>query len=194
MPEMTAAEAANQALQNTLTRGGATNALGLTSLQGINPAQIAAKKAAEGAAKAGAAKFGLGTLMQGLGPALGFYGVLDALGFFDKSMEATPMTPEERELNDAAAKVDMALGLAEKASTSGIASEGMSPDVYLLDAYEAVNALSDSDLEFFGDSKDSLLASLAASGFANIPTLGGSTKPTLVEMTRLYSPMLRAVQ
>jgi len=77
------------------TSGGAVNAAGLTSLQGINPAQIAAKQAAEEAAKTGAAKFGLGTLMQGLGPAYAFYSALDALGFFDKGMEATPMTPEE---------------------------------------------------------------------------------------------------
>jgi hypothetical protein len=118
-------------------------------------------------AATGAASLGLGTLLSALGPASAIYGALDALGFFDKGMEATPMTPEERELNDAAAKVDMALGLAEKASTSGIASEGMSPDVYLLDAYEAVNALSDSDLEFFGDSKDSLLDKLVKAGLSD---------------------------
>ena len=121
-------------------------------------------KVASDVAATGAASLGLGTLLSALGPAYAIYGVLDTLGFFDKGMEATPMTPEERELNNAAAKVDMALGLAEKASTSGIASEGMSPDVYLLDAYEAVNALSDSDLEFFGDSKDSLLDSLVRAG------------------------------
>ena len=68
---------------------------GLTSLVGTNPAQIAAQKAAEEAAKAGAAKFGLGTLMQGLGPLALAYSVADLLGFFDNTLQETPMTPEE---------------------------------------------------------------------------------------------------
>jgi hypothetical protein len=64
-------------------------------LVGTNPAQIAAQKAAEEAAKAGAAKFGLGTLMQGLGPLALAYSVADLLGFFDNTLQETPMTPEE---------------------------------------------------------------------------------------------------
>ena len=47
-------------------------------------------------AASGAASLGLGTPTPGaLGPAYTIYSVLDALGFFDKGMEATPMTPEE---------------------------------------------------------------------------------------------------
>jgi hypothetical protein len=121
-------------------------------------------------AASGATSLGLGALLGALGPAYTIYGVLDALGFFDKGMEATPMTPEEEELNNAAAKVDRALALVEKASIGGIApedSEGMAPEVYLLDAYEAVNALPDSELEFFGDTKDGLLSSLARAGLSD---------------------------
>ena len=106
------------------------------------------------------------TVLGAINPAAALaYRLFDALDLFGGGgLKATSMTPEERELNNAAAKVNMALGLVEKASTSGIASEGMSPDVYLLDAYEAVNALSDSDLEFFGDSKDDLLDRLMGAG------------------------------
>ena len=108
-------------------RGGAVNAAGLTSLQGINPAQIAAKKAAEEAAKAGAAKFGLGTLLQGLGPAYGFYSVLDALGFFDGSgLEETPMTPEERAKFEAESRLALA--------SSGLAEGGEGAYETLIDA------------------------------------------------------------
>ena len=128
MPEMTATEAANQALQNTITRGGATNALGLTSLQGIHPAQIAAKKAAEEAAKTGAAKFGLGTLMQGLGPAYAIYSALDALGFFDKGMEATPMTPQEAAEYEATSRLALA--------QSGMQEGGEGAYETLMDAVE----------------------------------------------------------
>tara|TARA_R110002072_G_scaffold79355_2_gene183123 strand:+ start:295 stop:2238 length:1944 start_codon:yes stop_codon:yes gene_type:complete len=109
-----------------------------------------------------AATDALNAVIPGIGL---FTRLIDAMDIFGGGgMEATPMTPEERELNDAAAKVDMALGLAEKASTSGIASEGMSPDVYLLDALNTVNALPDSGLEFFGDTKDQLLDKLISSG------------------------------
>jgi hypothetical protein len=102
-----------------------------------------------------------------------------------KGIEATPMTPEEEELYNAAQKTDNALRLVAQ-DQSGVFpdTEGIAPEAYILDAYDAVNALEDSGLEFFGDTKDDLLASLAASGFANIPTLGGSTKPTLVETTQ----------
>jgi hypothetical protein len=116
--------------------------------------------AAKEAAKTGASTFGLGTLMQGLGPAYAFYSALDALGFFDSGMEATPMTSEEAELYSAVQKVDMAVDLAQKASTGDVDTEGLAPEAYLLDAYETVSALPDSDLEFFGNTKDQLLNDL----------------------------------
>ena len=138
------------------TYGGAVNAAGLTSNLGIHPAQLAAKEAA----KTGAANFGLGNLLQGLGPAYTFYSVLDSLGFFDNSMEATPMTPEERELSNAAEKANMAIDLAQRAFTGDGDTEGFAPEAYLYDAYEAVSALPDSDLEFFGATKNQLLDDL----------------------------------
>jgi len=86
-------------------RGGAVNAAGLTSVQGINPAQLAAAEAA----KAGATKFGLGTLLQGLGPLAAAYGVLDALGFFDSTLQETPMTPEEAAEFQAKSRIERAV-------------------------------------------------------------------------------------
>ncbi len=86
------------------TLGGAVNAAGLTSVQGINPAQLAAAEAA----KAGATKFGLGTLLQGLGPLAAAYGVLDALGFFDSTLQETPMTPEEEAKFEATSRLALA--------------------------------------------------------------------------------------
>jgi len=90
---------------------------GLTSLVGKHPAQIAAQKAAEEAAKAGAAKFGLGTLMQGLGPLALAYSVADLLGFFDGSgMVAEETTPEQ----DALQKIDTkAMQVVEAMGTEG---------------------------------------------------------------------------
>lgn len=90
------------------TYNGAVSTSGLTSLLGTNPTQIAAKKAAEEAAKAGAAKFGLGTLMQGLGPLYAAYSVLDLLGFFDSTLQETPMTPEERAELEATSRLALA--------------------------------------------------------------------------------------
>ena len=86
-------------------RGGAVNAAGLTSVQGINPAQLAAAEAA----KAGATKFGLGALLQGLGPLAAAYGVLDALGFFDSTLQETPMTPEEAAEFQAKSRIERAV-------------------------------------------------------------------------------------
>jgi hypothetical protein len=59
-------------------------------------------------AASGAASLGLGTLLGALGPAYTVYGVLDALGFFDKSMEATPMTPEEAAEYEATSRLALA--------------------------------------------------------------------------------------
>ena len=98
--------------------------------------------------------------------------------FGSKGSQATPMTPEEKELNDAAAKVNMALGLAEQASTSGIASEGLAPEAYLLDALNTVNALPDSGLEFFGDTKDKLLEAIQ-----NVPGAIKKVPGALIEGT-----------
>jgi hypothetical protein len=98
--------------------------------------------------------------------------------FGSKGSQATPMTPEEKELNDAAAKVNMALSLAEQASTGGIASEGLAPEAYLLDALNAVKALPDSGLEFFGDTKDKLLQAIQ-----NVPGAIKKVPGALVEGT-----------
>ena len=160
-------------LQGLWDYGGAANAAtGLASL----------KTAADvGTAAAG------GAGIMGFDPASIIFSLaLKAMGIGPSGTQATPMTPEERELFNTAQKVDMALGLAEKASTGNFDYEGQGETVEAtaLDAYEAVNALPDSGLEFFGDTKDFLLGRLAASGFASVPTLGGSTEPTLVEMTQ----------
>ena len=65
-------------------------------------------------AASGAASLGLGTLLGALGPAYTIYGVLDALGFFDKGMEATPMTPEEAAEYEATSRLALAqLGMQE---------------------------------------------------------------------------------
>ena len=151
--------------------GTAFNAAGLTSLQGINPAQIAAKKAAEEAVKAGGASLGLGTLLNVLGPAYSIYSVLDALGFFDKGMEATPMTPEERAKFEAESRLALA--------SSGLAEGGEGAYETLMDALAQA-----SDTE--GVSQQEIADILGQSGY--ITSLsgapGGSTEPTLVEMTQ----------
>ena len=135
---------------SSVTGQPAFNEFGLTSLQNMAKDKVVEETA----------KFGLGTLLQGLGPAYTFYSVLDSLGFFDNSMEATPMTPEEAELYSAVQKVDTAVDLAQKASTGDGDTEGFAPEAYLYDAYEAVSALPDSDLEFFGNTKNQLLDDL----------------------------------
>ena len=151
--------------------GTAFNAAGLTSLQGINPAQIAAKKAAEEAVKAGGASLGLGALLNVLGPAYSIYSVLDALGFFDKGMEATPMTPEERAKFEAESRLALA--------SSGLAEGGEGAYETLMDALAQA-----SDTE--GVSQQEIADILGQSGY--ITSLsgapGGSTEPTLVEMTQ----------
>ena len=159
--------------------GTAFNAAGLTSLQGINPAQIAAKKAAEEAAKkaaeeaakAGAAKFGLGTLMQGLGPAMTIYSILDAIGFFDKSLQETPMTPEERAKFEAESRLALA--------SSGLAGGGEGAYETLMDA---VSQASDTE----NVSQQEIADILGQSGYITSLTgaPGGTTEPTLVEMTQ----------
>ena len=135
---------------SSVTGQPAFNEFGLTSLQNMAKDKVVEETA----------KFGLGTLLQGLGPAYGFYSVLDSLGFFDNSMEATPMTPEEAELSNAAQKANMAIDLAQRAFTGDGDTEGFAPEAYLYNAYEAVSALPDSDLEFFGNTKNQLLDDL----------------------------------
>ncbi len=98
--------------------------------------------------------------------------------FGGEKVEATPMTPEEKELDAAAAKVDMALGLAEQASTGDVDTEGLAPEVYLLDAYETVSALPDSGLEFFGNTKDKLLEAIQ-----NVPGAIKKVPGALIEGT-----------
>jgi len=67
-------------------------------------------KVATEAAKTGASQLGLSTLFQGLGPAYAIYSALDGLGFFDKSMEATPMTAEEAALYAGQERLNTVLG------------------------------------------------------------------------------------
>ena len=102
--ESEAAKAALDKLAGTATYGGAVGPSGLTSLIGTNPAQLAAAEAA----KTGAAKFGLGTLLQGVGPLYAAYSALDALGFFDKTLQETPMTPEEEAKFEATSRLALA--------------------------------------------------------------------------------------
>jgi hypothetical protein len=91
---------------------------------------------------------------------------LQAMGIGSKGSQATPMTPAERELNSAGQTVDQALALLDSASFNDFDYEGQGETVEatLSEAIDIVNALPDSGLEFFGDSKDALLAELANSG------------------------------
>ena len=108
--ESEAVKTALDKLAGTATYGGAVGPSGLTSLLGTNPAQLAAQEAA----KAGAAKFGLGTLMQGLGPLALAYSVADLLGFFDGSgMVAEETTPEQDAYQKIATKVAQGAVLGE---------------------------------------------------------------------------------
>ena len=103
--ESEAVQTALDKLAGTATYGGAVGPSGLTSLLGTNPAQLAAQEAA----KAGASTFGLGTLMQGLGPLALAYSVADLLGFFDGSgMVAEETTPEQDALQNIETKVAQA--------------------------------------------------------------------------------------
>jgi hypothetical protein len=97
------------------------------------------------------------------------YRLFDAMDLFGGGgMEATQMTPEQRELSNAAAKVSQAINLLDTTSSGNfgndVDTEGLAPEAYLLDAYDVVSALEDSDLEFFGDTKDKLLDSLVGAG------------------------------
>ena len=71
---------------SSVTGQPAFNEFGLTSLQNMAKDKVVEETA----------KFGLGTLLQGLGPAYAFYSVLDSLGFFDNSMEATPNDAQKK--------------------------------------------------------------------------------------------------
>ena len=86
-------------------------------------------KVATEAAKTGASQLGLSTLFQGLGPAYAIYSALDGLGFFDKSMEATPMTPEEAALYAGQERLNTALN-----------STGEGAGELILDAIEQARA------------------------------------------------------
>jgi hypothetical protein len=79
-------------------------------------------------AASGAASLGLGTLLGALGPAYTIYSVLDALGFFDKGMEATPMTPEEAAEYEATSRLALA--------QSGMQEGGEGAYEMLMDAVE----------------------------------------------------------
>ena len=86
-------------------------------------------KVATEAAKTGASQLGLSTLFQGLGPAYAIYSALDGLGFFDKSMEATPMTAEEAALYAGQERLNTVLG-----------STGEGAGELILDAIEQARA------------------------------------------------------
>jgi len=89
---------------SSATGQAAFNEFGLTSLQ-----NMAKDKAVEAGVSA-AAKFGLSSVLKTVPQIYAFYSVLDALGFFDGGgLEATSMTPEQREMGNAAAKASQAL-------------------------------------------------------------------------------------
>ena len=130
----------------------ATNAAGLVSLQ----------KAAEVGTAAAS-----GAGIMGFDPASIIFSLaLKAMGIGPKGSQATPMTPEERKLFNTAQKVDQAVSLLDSASSNDFdnAGAGETVEATVLDAYDAVTSLSDSDLEFFGDSKDFLLNKLTNAG------------------------------
>ena len=147
------------------------SSLPASTFSGVTKSGIAnlGTKVASDVAATGAASLGLGTLLSALGPAYSIYGALEALGFFDKGMEATPMTPEERAKFEAESRLALA--------SSGLAEGGEGAYETLMDALAQA-----SDTE--GVSEQEVNEILGASGFANVPTLGGSTEPTLVEMTQ----------
>ena len=122
-------------------------------------------------AASGATSLGLGTLLGALGPAYTIYSVLDALGFFDKGMEATPMTPEEAAEYEATSRLALA--------QSGMQEGGEGAYEMLMDALAQA-----SDTE--GVSEQEIADILGQSGYITSLTgaPGGSTQPTLVEMTQ----------
>jgi len=71
--------------------------------------QAAAKYGAANIAAEGAASLGLGALAKGLGPLAAAYGVLDLLGFFDSTLQETPMTPEEAAEFQAKSRIERAV-------------------------------------------------------------------------------------
>ena len=93
----------------------------------------------------GASKLGLAGLVKGLGAVapqlLAVAGVLDALGFFDKGMEATPMTPEEAAEYEATSRLALA--------QSGMQEGGEGAYEMLMDAVEQARkaGLSDEELK-----------------------------------------------
>ena len=89
---------------------------------------------------------------------------LRAMGIGSKGSQATPMTPAEKELDSASQVVDQAISLLDSASVNDFDNAGASETVEatLAEAFDIVNALPDSGLEFFGDTKDSLLTIIEA--------------------------------
>jgi hypothetical protein len=92
----------------------------MSNNQFIDPAvfdamgEQAAAKYGASVAMDSASSFGLGTLLQGLGPLYAAYNVLDLLGFFDSTLQETPMTPEERAELEATSRLALAkLGIQE---------------------------------------------------------------------------------
>ena len=69
----------------------------------------AAAKYGASVAMDSASSFGLGSLLQGLGPLYTAYSVLDRLGFFDSTLQETPMTPEEAAEFEAKSRIDRAV-------------------------------------------------------------------------------------
>ena len=105
----------------------------------------------------------LSAALKSLLQSAGLFG-LDALFGGSDAMTKTPMTPEERELNDASNQVDMALDLAQKAATGNYdyAGQGEGVEATIFDAVDTVLALPDSGLEFFGDTKEGLVDKLTS--------------------------------
>ena len=89
--------------------------------------------------------------------------------FGGSGREATPMTPEEAAEFEAESRLALA--------SSGLAEGGEGAYESLMDALAQA-----SDTE--NVSQQEIADILGASGFASVPTLGGSTEPTLVEMTQ----------
>lgn len=100
--ESEAVKAALDKLAGTATYGGAVGPSGLTSLLGTNPAQLAAKETASGAAESG-----LGNLLN-LNPGLGLFSTLvNLMGIFDDKGfgPAVETTPEQDALQNIETKV-----------------------------------------------------------------------------------------
>ena len=83
------------------------------------------------------------------------------------------MTNQERELFNAAQKVDMAINLSQKALGNDFENVGGGEGVeeIILDTFDTVTALSDSGLEFSGDTKDSNFSN-RSSGTEIVPMFG----------------------